>query len=393
MSRLDKRPPVLLLGGLENSLAIARSLGRKGIKVSVSAVSRCLAPRSRYCHRAYPVPPKVDAKTVWEDLLLGKDNHALDGHVLLACNDDSLEFLAEHRDDLKQRYLIDHFKPELIKAMLDKQRTLELARTVGVPTPGFWAVNAIEDVAKIEPEIRFPAIIKPIHSHVFQRAYDGKKYLPANDADELRRHLDDTLKRGIRVMVCELIPGPDTLLSSYYTYLDQQGTALFHFTKRVFRRFPVNHGGASYHITEWLPETAELGERFFRGIDYLGLANIEFKRDPRDGTLKVIECNVRFTAAHELLVRCGMDTAEIVYNHLTGSPLPDVSSYKEHVRLLSLLLDIHAFRQLSGRGELTFWQWLHSIAHKQSFPKFSLTDPWPALSDTLEIIGNKLLRR
>ncbi len=64
-------------------------------------------------------------------------------------------------------------------------------------------------------------------------------------------------------MICELIPGPDSQLSRYYTYITHDGQALFHFTKRVLRRYPVNEGPASYHMTQWLPDTAELGKRFF----------------------------------------------------------------------------------------------------------------------------------
>ena len=72
-------------------------------------------------------------------------------------------------------------------------------------------------------------------------------------------------------------------------------------------------GNACYHISSWEPEAADLGEKFFRGINLRGLGNIEFKRDLRDGKLKVIECNARFTAAQELLNRSGMDISEIIY--------------------------------------------------------------------------------
>ena len=41
----------------------------------------------------------------------------------------------------------------------------------------------------------------------------------------------------------------------------------------------VNRGGGCYHETKWLPETAELGRRFFTGIGFRGMGNIEFKRD------------------------------------------------------------------------------------------------------------------
>jgi len=189
------------------------------------------------------------------------------------------------------------------------------------------------------------------------------------------------LARSLPFLVSELVPGPDRLLSSYYTYIDEQGEALFHLTKSVLRRHPMNMGSACYHLSEWLPETAALGERFFRGVGLRGLGNVEFKRDLRDGELKLIESNARFTAAQELLVRCGMDTAVIVYDHLVGRPAPRVREYRQNLRLWYPRQDFAAFRELRGRGELGFFGWLRSIAHRQVLPYFALTDPWPSLTN------------
>lgn len=191
------------------------------------------------------------------------------------------------------------------------------------------------------------------------------------------------------MMAVEYIPGPDTQLSSYYTHLDSEGRHLFHFTKRVIRRSPPRVGAGCYHATEWLPETAEMGARFFRNSGFTGLGNIEFKRDQRDGLLKVIECNARVTEAHELLVRSGMDTAMLVYRHLTGSGGHASGDYREGMHLWYPELDFDACRALRREGELTLFGWLKSVARKQCFPYFSITDPWPAI----KLIERTLRRR
>ena len=141
----------------------------------------------------------------------------------------------------------------------------------------------------------------------------------------------------------------------------------------------MNEGGATYHITEWLPETAELGQKFFRGIGFRGLGHVEFKRDPRDNTLKIIECNARFTMAQWLLVRAGIDIAYMIYCHVTDRPVPRIDKYREHVRMWHPLEDYWAFREQYGKGLLSPWGWLHSIMHWQAMPYFTITDPWPGL--------------
>ncbi|MCB0295601.1 MAG: carboxylate--amine ligase, partial [Calditrichaeota bacterium] len=150
----------------------------------------------------------------------------------------------------------------------------------------------------------------------------GEKLFFVNNWEELEARLEQVLSHGLKVILSEMIPGPDTQLASYYTYIDKNGQLLFHFTKRVVRRFPKNNGQGSYHITEWVEEVAEIGKKFFLGVGLRGLGNVEFKKDLRDGQWKIIECNPRFTAAHEQLVRCGMDISLLIYNHLAGRPLP-----------------------------------------------------------------------
>jgi predicted ATP-grasp superfamily ATP-dependent carboligase len=369
----------MLLGGDANSMAITRSLGKRGIRVTVSCSTKELAAHSRFSAGSYPLPTGVSAQDFWGDLLLGADRSRFSGSVLLPCSDDALEFMADQHDALSARYLLADYLPDLVRAMLDKQRTAELARDLDLQIPAFRPIDKFSDLEGLEEAIRFPLIVKPAHSHRFQRHYPGRKYLEPRDSNELRSQVRDMLDKQLRMVVCERIPGPDSLMSSYYTYITPNGTPLFHFTKSIIRRFPINEGGATYHVAEWLPRTAELGQLFFRGVGLQGLGNVEFKLDPRDGELKLIESNLRFTQAHQLLVDAGMDSALIIYNHITRRSQPNIGSYKTNVTLFFPENDYYAFKQLNARGELTVTQWLRSIARRHSFPYFSLSDPWPSV--------------
>lgn len=390
-SDIDVSTPVLVMGGMQNALSIVRSLGKIGVKVSVTASPECWALHSKYCSEKYVCPSDVQPTEFWRKLLLS-DGDALHGNVLITCSDDAIQFVAEHRDALSRVYITDESIPELQTALLDKKKTLELAQQADCEVPGYWNVSCLADLAGLEEEITYPIMIKPIHSHIFVRHYGGKKHLMASDIDDLSAKVSDVLAKGIEVMLCEKVPGPDSTLSSYYTYIDEQGHSLFHFTKKVIRRFPVNSGGASYHITEWDPETAEMGKRFFRGIGFKGLGNIEFKRDHRDGKLKVIECNPRFTAAQELLVQSGMDISLIVYCRLSGQPVPELTTYREQLRLLEPIRDYHAYRQLKANGEIRFYAWVRSLMHRQVFSCYRSDDLRPFLVQ-LRLMFARLLGR
>jgi predicted ATP-grasp superfamily ATP-dependent carboligase len=347
---------------------------------------------SRYCTRSFPFGRDVKGSDFWRELLLGgQHSREFDGSVLFACNDEAVGFIARHRSDLAPRYKLDCSVPELQLAMLDKLETLTLARTVDVPAPRFWQVENVAQLDRIRGTLSFPLIVKPLLSHLFQAKFGGRKFLNVTSYAEVRAALERVWAAGLQAMICEWIPGPDHLLSSYYTYIDRNGRPLFHFTKKVIRRYPKNEGLTSYHVTDWNPEVAGMGLRFLSGINFRGLANVEFKRDLRDGQLKLVECNARFTAPQELFVRCGLDTASIIYDDLVGLPLPREFSYRRGVRLWYPMRDFLAYRQLRALNELTFVDWLKSVWHWQALPFFHPTDPMPTIVPAVQAIGRRLL--
>jgi D-aspartate ligase len=379
---LNNSTPVLILGGADNSIALTRSFGKYGVSVAVSGSSKCWGMYSRYCAQKFRVPVGSAAEEYWNELLLSED-HELDGHLLCPCSDDAILFVADHRQELLRRYILDGASADQQRAMIDKKRTLELAREVGVGAPNFWSVNSVEDIESIRDTILFPVMVKPVVSHEFVKVFGCKLFIIESDFSELKDKARMAHEHGLEVMVVEMIPGPDSLLSSYYTYMDENGDNLFHFTKRVLRRFPVNRGGACYHITEWLPETAEQGRKFFDGIKFRGLGNIEFKRDTRDGKLKIIEVNARFTGAHELVVRSGAPIDLIVYCQLTGQPVPTFREYSQFLRFWYPATDFRCYLELRKRGELDFFGWLKSVfPYRQVFPLWNIRDPLPSIAAT-----------
>ena len=127
-------------------------------------------------------------------------------------------------------------------------------------------------------------------------------------------------------------------------------------------------GNGCYHVTDWNPEVRDLSLALFRQVGLRGLANVEFKRDERDGRLKLIECNARFTAANCLVARSGFDLAAFVYNRLVGRPQPPLETYARGMRLWDPVRDFQAFLELRRQGRLTFWTWVASVLHRQIVP-------------------------
>lgn len=387
---LDPTAPLLVLGGGSNGVAVARSLGRSGVQISAAGGPGAWATRSNACVASYLQPQGVALADFWRDLLLSEERR-FDGHVLLPLCDDSIAFVCHHHAALSSRYLLEPFDPALRLAMLDKRETLVRARDVGVPVPKFWKVASLTDLDQVGDELVFPLMIKPIHSHLFVPVFGRKLFIIESGLDAVREKMALAFSHGLEVMLVEMIPGPDELLSSYNTYVDCEGERLFEYTKSIVRRYPVNRGGGTYHRSIWLPETAEMGRRFFDGLGWHGMGNVEFKRDPRDGKLKVIECNPRLTAAQALAVASGVPTDELIYRSITGQPVWRAAQSAEDVRMLAFFRDFLAFLELRRRGELNLAGWLRSLAEGKKVPNlFRLHDPMPGLVSLMQALSRAL---
>jgi predicted ATP-grasp superfamily ATP-dependent carboligase len=339
---------------------------------------------SRGCSVFVPLGRERGMQDRWLEWL----RSAPQGAVVLPCEDEGLELVAKHRAMLLDLVLVPfEADDDVLLAMLDKARTYELANEIGIEAPLSFNVHTQDDIAVALERISYPCALKPVHSHAFTRHFAGMKAFQVENDDDMRAALSRTVALGIEMIVTEIIPGRDDQFFSYYTYMTDEGEPLFHVTKRKLRQHPIWFGSGCFHTTDWNPEAAELGLRFFEGVGLRGLGNVEFKRDERDGRLKLIECNHRFTAATGLLRAAGVDLPLFVYNKLTDRPLPPMEGYRTGMTMWYPTRDVRAFAAYRRKGEITTISWLLSIMRRHHFPVASLSDPRPVLVNSLRVLG------
>jgi predicted ATP-grasp superfamily ATP-dependent carboligase len=373
-----QRPPVIVVGGNDNALSLVRGFGRRGIDAYVINQHNSDVAKSRYA-QLIRLPEHESFETAAAEWLCGPQSDGFRQSVLLAASDEALSIIADHHEVLSNRFLLDLCNPVAQRQMLDKLETYLLARDAGVPTPKFWQISTQADLAELRDELVYPIIVKPVLSHIFQQKF-STKFIVADTFEQLCQAFTVAEDAHIDVLLVEKIPGPDSQLCSYYTWLNQDGDTAFDFTKRIIRRYPTNMGLATFHITDHVKDVKQHAVQLFRHVGLQGLANAEFKYDARDGVLKLIECNARFTAANGLVARAGMDLGAFVYNQLTGLPLPPMDDFRDGLTLWDPMRDFKAFTELRRRGELSLPTWLSSVTRRHCFPGFDLTDPRPGLA-------------
>lgn len=385
------QPPAVILGGSVNAVSVARSLGSRGIEVrAVGDRSDRPVSHSRHCREYVAFGDRAGVQAGWLDWL---ERRGPRGAVVLPCDDDGLELIARNRARLIELgYRPFEADDDVVLAMLDKDRTNELARAAGVATPESIAIRTRADLYGALDRLAYPCSLKPLHSHLFQRHFGTLKALDARNRHELEATMTKLIELNLEMMATEFIPGPEQSYFGYYSYIDEHGEPLFHLTKQKLRQFPPRFGMGCYHVTNWDPEIADIGLRFLKGVGVRGLANVEFKRDERDGRPRLIECNHRFTAINELLRIAGADLALFSYARLLGRPPPAVDGYRRGVRFLYPMQDARTCIALRRRGELSVRDWGSSLLHRQHFPLLSREDPRPSIVAPIARVQRLLAR-
>jgi D-aspartate ligase len=385
---VTSQPPALLLGGGVVALSVARGLSRLDVPVIAMGHGSDPLRHSRARQRFIDAGSGKGVQERWLSLMEGGPRSG----AVLPCSDDALELVARERARLVDLgYAPMEADDGVVLAMLDKQRTAELARAVGVDTPRTAVLERGTGLGPALNGFSFPCGLKPRHSHRFASHFGMlRKLIVVESRQELEAELA-ALPEGLEMIATEIVPGPDRYCS-YYSYLDERGEPLFHYTKQKLRQFPTHFGLGTYHLSDWNAEVAETGLRFFQGAGVRGLACVEFKRDERDGRLKLIECNHRFTAADALQRACGLELGQLGYRRALGLPSPRLGPYRRGVALWFPSEDVRAMLAYRRSGELSATQWMRSLAAPLRLPILSLRDPLPSLVSLARKLRNGLRR-
>ncbi|MFL5944674.1 MAG: ATP-grasp domain-containing protein [Gaiellaceae bacterium] len=285
--------------GWVNGLAAIRSLGRAGIRVlAVDHRPSALGFRSKYAERFVSPDPFEDEHRFVNFI------RALGDVVVFPTHDDSLNAIARYADDLDVRAPFPGW--ELLERVQSKRVQLETAQAAGI------------DIPQLDPGT-FPVIVKPDRSVEFKRRYKRQAFRCETQA-ELDEALAKTNEFG--PIVQDFIPGGDETLYTVGSYVSRDGEPLGIFCGRKLRQTPRGIGTCRVGEAVWEQGAVDAALRLLRAFDFHGLSQVEFKRDARDGSFRLMEINPRLWQWHGLAMACGVDLPRIAYADLVGEPPP-----------------------------------------------------------------------
>jgi predicted ATP-grasp superfamily ATP-dependent carboligase len=159
---------------------------------------------------------------------------------------------------------------------------------------------------------------------------------------------------------------------------------------RQVRTDPIYFGSASLVEPVSDPEAAELCNRFLQKLNYVGLCEIELKRDTRDGQVKMIEANPRYSVTADAGTYAGVDLGWLHYLELIGQPIDPIEPDGTYFRHIAMFRDFACFRSYIRDGLLTWGEFIRSYFGPVHFFDFDWHDRKLALS-TLLLVGKLLI--
>lgn len=311
--------------------AAIRSLGEAG--VPVVALNPWSHPhmRSRWA-LGVRSPNMVDAPEQFFAFVSAIAS-ACQGRVALFMMEDVYVYLThQHRQDMPANVVFPWMSEAALAASLDKKEMFDAAERGGVPLPATFYPENLAALKALRSELAFPCLLKPLVSRfsfggrgdagkieAFPRTFGGK-CARADSFEELEALFSKAEGLGIPVCVQELLVGPIDEIIGVHLYADANSRVLGAAAGRKLRQVPGDFGTGTFCEAIRDDESIRLATALVEAIGYHGIGGVEFKRDRRDGSLRLIEINPRGVHWMGLACVAGVDLPYMKFADLMGRP-------------------------------------------------------------------------
>jgi predicted ATP-grasp superfamily ATP-dependent carboligase len=375
--RID-RPPVVVAGAYQTGVVLMRNLARRKVQTCCIDCDASQPGFKTVYGKAHLCPNPDTEPAEWEQFMIELATSIDRKPVLIPSADQFVTAIAAHAAALEPYFVFRSASVATQALLATKRRQYEIADVNGMTVPKTKFVESIEQVREFAGEAQFPCLMKPVHFREWERFPTGhpllsQKIALANSPDELEASYRLVESVTPAVVLQEIIEGPDDAKLVYLSCYGRGSKRLGSCIVRELRTTPIYFGSASVVEPVSDPETDALCDGFFKSIGYEGLCELELKRDSRDGRVKLIEANPRYSVTADAAPYAGVDLGWLHYLDLIGEPVEPVAWNGRHFHHIVLRRDVNCFRSYLIAG-LTTWGGIAKSYRSAVFFDFDLRD-------------------
>jgi len=282
--------------------------------------------------------------------------------ILFCTEDYYLHFLAEYSQELQEYYVMpESYVRNTIDVFLNKVKFYRMCMKHSVDLSPTYFPSDISEVKSISKEIHYPCVIKPALPHLWRKRLKGKKMVKVNKSRELVLQYDILSSIGDDLIIQEVVPGGDELIHVFGGYFNRDSKPLAVFTGRKLRQFPPRFGSASLAESLWNQEIVEKSVSILKKMKFHGICGAEFKLDPRSGTFRIMEINIRPTLWFSITDASGVNVVYLAYRDLADLPCEDLSNQEKYGKWIYFVRDFASSIYYMICGELSIKRWIESL--------------------------------
>lgn len=382
---------VVIIGGAHGALALARSLGARDVRVIYLTHDTPLPSWSRFVDETVRWSGPSDAGAL-AFLMEAARSRRWEGYLLVAAGDLEVRLVSQHRAALSTHYQVVLPDWGSLCWVCEKPLLYQRADELGVRVPLTYKLASIEQAKSLRPT--FPVVLKP-NMGGGNNSFSKAKVVRADDSAALVAALGDAIAQvgAENVVVQEMIPGGGESQFSYVA-LWNKGEPVAEFTARRARQYPVDFGYTSTFVEVVdAPEASEAARATLRSIGFCGLVEVEFKRDGRDNSLKLLDVNPRPWSWFGLCASAGVDLGAMLLDVARGRPVDQPPRPRQGAAWSYLVRDMIGGVRLAMRGDIGVSDYVRSLGKVRSWATFAWNDPRPGLIDLPLTAWRVLTRR
>ena len=356
-----------------------RDLEQKGVRaVGIDCNPSNPGFRSKY-GRSFLCPNPDNEPDNWVAFMVSLSAAMGERPVLIAASDIFVSAIGKHAHILADHFIFSESGCTLQAALATKETQYALARDSGLPSPQAAYVQSVEELDQFCQSARFPALLKPRHHREWQALPEGNplrgnKTISAKTPEELISHYKKVCPLVPEAVAQEEIVGPDSAKYCYLSVYARDGHRLGSCVVHELRAYPLMYGCATLVEPVIDEEIDRVCNNFLSSIGYVGICEIELKRDIRDGQLRLIEVNPRFSGTGDSAKYAGVETGFIHYLDLIGQTPSPVVSTRFGFRHVMLSAELTAFPKYLEEGLIGWKEWIRSLSYPMEYFDFDLSD-------------------
>lgn len=395
------RPPVVVGSVFQTGLNLMRDLEEKGLcAIGIDCVPTNPGFRSRY-GLSFLCPDPDKEPLDWLAFMVALSTAIGEKPVLIAAADMYVAAMGHHAKALREHYIFSEAGCILQATLTTKEKQYALAHQYGLPSPRSAYIETADELDEFSRNARFPVLLKPLSHREWQilpsgHPLSGRKTVSSKTPQELAANYQSVRTFVPQAVLQEEIVGPDSAKYCYLSVYAQTGQRLGACVVQELRAYPLQYGCATLVEPVIDEEIDTACNKFLSALGFIGLCEIELKRDSRDGKLLLIEVNPRFSGTGDCARYTGVETGYIHYLDLIGQTPPPVAPTRFGFRHIMLVADLTAFPIYLDQGLVSWGTWLRSLCGQIEFFDFDVKDfanaRRTALKGIKALIGG-LLRR